>query len=139
MNSAKIVERKIVTTCYDHLGGILGELIFNFFLKEKLIEKSKVDNEYIISGKGWNELEIFGIDVKKLRSSKRKIVTICYDTYYGIYDQHIGAHLGAVLKDWFFELGWVVINEKKIVRLTKKGLHGLKALGVDTEIIMKQL
>ncbi len=133
------MERKIVTPCYDHLGGILGEALFTFLLKEKWVQKGRKDKDYNITEKGWNELEIFGIDVKKLRSTEKKIVTACTERHYGIYHEHTGAHLGAFITDLLFEWGWIVKKEENQLKVTKKGLRGLDALGIDTKNIIELL
>ena len=122
-------ERKIITSCYDHLGGILGEVLFNFLIREKWIQKD--EKEISITEKGWDELEILGIDVEKLHSTKRKMVTSCIERQYGIYHEHTGAYLGSLLTDWLIDSRWVVKKENGNLGLTKKGLHGLKSLGVD--------
>ncbi|MCJ7572362.1 MAG: hypothetical protein MUO82_10900, partial [Candidatus Thermoplasmatota archaeon] len=70
----QIYKRNIVESCYDHLSGILGEALFKFLLKEKCIENSS--GEYNITDKGWEELEIMGLDVDKLHNTKRKIVNV---------------------------------------------------------------
>ena len=79
MINKQISKRTFIDSCNDHLGGILGEALFKFVLKEKWIENS--DGEYNITNKGWEELEIIGLDVETLRNTKRKTVKICFETW----------------------------------------------------------
>jgi len=119
----------MVTSCNDHLSGILGESLLRFFLKEKLIRN--FDNEYIITEKGWEELEIIGIDVDKLRSTKRKIVNICIESNLGILYEHLGSSLGNLLMEQLIKLEWITKKNEKKYLLTKKGLTGLESMGVQ--------
>ena len=129
MNTNLCAERKIITSCYDHFGGVLGEVLFNFLIKEKWIQKD--EKEISITEKGWNELEILGIDVEKLQPPKTKVVTSCIERQYGIHHEHTGSYLGSLLADWLVDSGWIVKKGNDHLNLTKKGLHGLEALGVD--------
>jgi len=72
MINKQIYKRTFIDSCYNHIGGVLGEILFKFILKEKWIENS--NGEYYITDKGWEELEIIGLDVDTLRNAKRKTV-----------------------------------------------------------------
>src|SRR4030042_5520244 len=122
-------KRTIVESCYDHLGGILGEALFKFLLKEKWIENS--DGEYNITDKGWEELEIIGLEVDILRNTKRKIVNICLQSNYGIFHEHIGAQLGSLLMELMIDLNWLEKKDEKRFELTGTGIFGLESLGVE--------
>lgn len=128
MNRRLYERGKVVSSCYDHVGGLLGEALLRFFLKEELIKR--LDDDYVITDKGWDELELIGIDVNKLRSIKRKIVNICFESNHGILYEHIGSYLGALLMERMFELGWLKEKNEKRFELTEKGLIGLESLGV---------
>lgn len=130
--------RRIVNYCYDHLGGILGEAIFEFLIKEKWIQKNN-DNEYDITDKGWEELEILGVAVEKLNSKKRKIVNSCRERHHGIYHEHTGSHLGSLIADLLVENKWILKNGEDNPILTKKGLRGLHSLGVSTKNINEKI
>lgn len=127
------LEKKInVTFCNDHLSGLLGEAFLRFFLKENLIRI--FDNEYVITGKGWDELESIGINVDKLRLSKRKIVNICIENNKGNLYEHLGSNLGNLLMERMIELNWIKKKNEKIFLLTKEGLTGLESMGVKIKI-----
>ena len=118
-----------VIICKDHIGGLLGESILKFFLKEKLIFRDKND-EYKITDRGWEDLELIGIDIDELKFSKNKIVNICIERDNGILFEHIGSKLGSLIYKRFFELNWLKkIDDKKII-ITNKGVSGLSSLGV---------
>ena len=114
--------------CNGHIGGLLGEALLKYFLREELIKKTNGD--YIITEKGWEELEIIGIDIDKLRSNNKKIVNICSDSNYGIICEHMGSHLGALLMERMFELEWFKKRDRNIFELTLKGVTGLESLGI---------
>ena len=128
--SKRLFEKgKILTPCHDHIGGLLGEVLLRFFLKEHLIRI--FDNEYVVTDKGWDELEIIGVDVEKLRSTKRKIVNICFGGDHGILYEHLGSTLGSSLMELMIELNWIKKKGEKIILLTEKGLTGLESMGVE--------
>jgi len=132
----KYIEKgKIISSCNNHIGGLLGEAILKYFLKERLIKK--IDDEYEITDNGWEELEIIGIDVEKLRNYKRKIVNICIEINHGILYEHIGSYLGALLFERMFELGWFIKRNETKYELTDKGIAGLESLGICIKTITK--
>ena len=128
MNKKVEIRRKIITPCNDHIGGLIGEALLRYFLKAKLIKN--IDDEYIITDKGWEELELIGIDIEKLQSMNRKIVNICMESNHGILYEHIGSYLGAFLMNKMIELGWLIQKDKNSYELTDKGIIGLESLGV---------
>ena len=125
MNFEKFIN---ITSCNNHLGGLLGEALLRFFLKENLIKIN--GNDYTITQKGWDELEIIGIDVDKLRSANRTIVNICFESNHGILYEHLGSYLGNLLMERMIELNWIKKKTEKIFLLTEKGLNGLESMGV---------
>ena len=133
MNKVNLEKKINVTSCYDHLGGLLGEALLRFFLKENLIKI--FDNEYVITDRGWDELEIIGIDVNKLRSTKSRIVNICFESNHGILYEHLGSYLGDLLMERMIELDWIKKKNGKKFLLTEKGLTGLESMGVKIKTV----
>ena len=133
MNKVNFEKKINITSCYDHLGGLLGEALLRFFLKERLIRI--FDDEYIITDKGWDELEIIGVDVDKLRLTKRKIVNICFESKHGILYEHLGSYLGNLLMERMIELEWLQKKNGKRFLLTVKGLTGLESMGVKIKSV----
>lgn len=128
MNNNISDEESVVDLCYDHVGGWLGEAFLKFFLKEKWI--SKLDEEYILTDKGIDELELMGVDVKPLSTKNGKKVDICFEKKYGIIYEHVGHHLGALLMDLMLERNWLEKKPDNTFRLTSSGESGLRSLGV---------
>jgi len=128
MNNLNFEKIMNLTTCNGHLGGVLGEALLRFFLKEELIKMN--DKEYFITQKGWDELEIIGIDVDKLRSAKKKIVNICFESNHGILYEHVGAYLGNLLMERMIELNWIQKKNDKLYQLTEKGFAGFESMGI---------
>ena len=127
--SKKLFKREnVVTTCNNHISGLLGEALLRFFLKEKLIKKT--DDTYLITDSGWEELELIGIDVTSLKSKKGNILSICIESDHGILFEHIGSHLGALLIERMIELEWLEKYDGNRFQLTEKGEVGLESLGV---------
>ena len=123
-NYTKAIEVNIFN---DHISGLLGESILKFFLKEKLIDLN--ERFHNITLKGWETLEIIGINVNELRSNKN-IVDICVENKDGILFEHIGSRLGFLIKEKFFELNWLEYLHDKLI-LTEKGEDGLISLGIN--------
>jgi DNA-binding PadR family transcriptional regulator len=128
LNNKLFENGKIVVSCKNHIGGLLGETLLKYFLREDLIKKSK--NDYEITEKGWEELEIIGIDIDKIRLNDKKNVNICSDSNYGIIYEHIGSYLGALIMERLFELGWFKKKDESVLEITDKGILGLESLGI---------
>jgi len=118
-----------INICKNHLGGLLGEAILQFFLREKLIIRDHKDN-YNITEKGWEDLEIVGLDINQLKYSDNKIIKICMESVNGILFEHIGSKLGLLIYEKFIELEWLKKIDDNRLMLTNRGILGLKSLGV---------
>lgn len=118
-----------IDVCKEHIGGLLGEAILQFFLKEKLIMIDSND-EYKITDKGWEDLEMIGIDIDDLSHSNNKVVNICIERDNGILFEHIGSKLGSLIYKRFFELSWLIKDDDNKVILSKSGASGLTTLGI---------
>lgn len=66
-------ERMVAKSCYGHLGGKLGDLLFERMLEQKWFKlqegKSTV---YQITEKGYQELARLGVDISKLEKAAIK-------------------------------------------------------------------
>ena len=137
MNKNIYQKRFPVTICNDHIGGSLGESIFHFFLRESLLQQS--NNEYSISDKGWDELELIGVNINALQTSSRKKVSICVEKNFGIIYEHIGAHLGSLLLQRFLELAWIHQPSTAVYELSQDGLQGLQSMGVKIKPLISMV
>jgi predicted transcriptional regulator len=136
MSNINLEKKVIIKSCHDHLGGIFGESILRFFLKEGLIKMK--ENEYVITKKGWDELEIIGIDVDKLRLIKGRIVNICFESNHGILYEHLGAYLGNLFMERMIELNWIKKRDENFFELTEKGFTGLDSMGIKIKTIVSK-
>jgi predicted transcriptional regulator len=131
MGEKKSQERKMVSPCYDHLGGRLGKALFQFLVEQEWIKKSSEGRNYDITEKGWKELKTFGIDIYKLRSSRRKIISACIERSGENVYEHTGAYLGALLAERLFDFGWLAKKEEKDYEITEKGWEGIESLDIE--------
>lgn len=61
------VQRKTAKTCYEHLGGKLGELLMeHFVLKGWLVKQNSSNKNYFVSDKGVEGFSKIGIDLSKI-------------------------------------------------------------------------
>lgn len=68
-NELKVLSAKV---CYGHLGGTLGNRLFDRLVELKWFEQDKEnDRLYKITEKGKNELEKFGVDIYERRNKNR--------------------------------------------------------------------
>ena len=129
MSKKTFEKENIIRICRNHISGILGEALLKLFLKEELIKR--INDEYIITERGWDELELIGVDVNNLRLIKGKIVTVCIESDHGVLLEHIGSHLGKMIFDRMYEMGWLYLKDEKRYIITEKGENGLESLHVN--------
>src|SRR5271157_5374994 len=75
--------RRIAPVCYDHIGGVVGEELFNYLLSRKWLSANRRTGEVSITSLGWSELREFGIDPDCLHTTKRKSVNACAERHGG--------------------------------------------------------
>ena len=62
-------ERKQAKMCYEHIGGKLGQLLFELFVNNGWLEKvSAEDKNFYITKKGEAELTKLGIDLSQIKT-----------------------------------------------------------------------
>ena len=92
---SKVGPRKLAAVCYDHIGGALGESLY-----DALVRKTWVSAEgggLKVTPKGRRELAALGVPVEELDTGDRKQVNACVERHAGMFYAHIGSHLGSVL------------------------------------------
>jgi hypothetical protein len=117
----------VITSCNDHIGGIVGEIVLKYFLKQRLIEAH--DDDVFLTDKGKEELELMGIEQSLLCSPTS--VQICHEQDFGIVYEHLGGTLGRLFLHRLLELGWVLPRDEGSYVFTQKGLEGFTTLGID--------
>jgi hypothetical protein len=135
----KIKTRKKAVTCYDHLGGRLGELLFKLLIDKKWLTKDANSRSYHITDAGWKCFEELGIDTAKLKLSSRVPVSPCVERFSGQFYEHTGAHLGALLTARLVTLGWLIPKPEKEYEITEIGRQGLTDLGLILDHLEKPL
>ena len=120
--------KNIFNICNEHIGGLLGEAILHHFLKNKLIQLK--DDEYYLSEKGYEELELMGIDINNIILTSQKKIKICFEKHHGILYEHIGSFLGKLILEKMLELRWVNKINGNMIELTRNGRDGLQYIGI---------
>jgi hypothetical protein len=124
---SKVGPRKLAAVCYDHIGGALGESLY-----DALVRKTWVSAEgggLKVTPKGRRELAALGVPVEELDSGDRKIVNACVERHAGMFYAHIGSHLGSLLAAALVEQGWLERSGREF-HITPSGRRGLRKLGV---------
>jgi hypothetical protein len=125
-----LVERQAwVTGCYDHLSGMAGERI-----TERLLELGWITPEPAagITPQGWKGLSDLGLNLYPTIGSRRRAVAFCSDSVDDPTPDHLGGHLGALLRQHFLQIGWLRWEVGEMA-LTPEGEQVLEELGVRLE------
>ena len=124
---SKVGPRKLAAVCYDHIGGALGESLY-----DALVRKTWVSAEgggLKVTPKGRRELAALGVPVEELDTGDRKQVNACVERHAGMFYAHIGSHLGSLLAAALVEQGWLERSGREF-HITPSGRRGLRKLGV---------
>src|SRR6266704_1990727 len=114
--------------CYDHLAGRLSvDLTDSFVAREYVV----LDDEAAeITRAGIRFFTEFGIELPKLRSTRRRFCRLCLD--WTERRPHIAGSVGAALTKRCFDLGWTErMKHSHAVIVTTSGEHGfLETFGI---------
>jgi DNA-binding transcriptional ArsR family regulator len=131
--SSQLAALRIARTCYDHLAGRLGVVVFDAFVAHDALQEltvSSVPARRTHSGLGSVRLgqraesvmEQFGIDVREPLGA-----AACLDWTES--RPHLSGPLGAALCTRMLEQGWVLHRPNtRAVRVTEAGRAGLRAM-----------
>jgi DNA-binding PadR family transcriptional regulator len=65
------MEKKLAKPCYTHVGGTLGRLLLEQFVKKGWIKKNKPSDKYFfITEKGEKEFTKLGVDLSEVKAEK---------------------------------------------------------------------
>lgn len=121
-----------VAACYGHVAGVLAERLCQWLLDHGWIVIERRNgltlNEHL-TPEGLAGLAAWGVDVARLEGSRRKPLAICYERSQGLRHEHVGAHLGTLLREWMISQGLIEQGPGGL-RLTETGREGLIAAGV---------
>ncbi|MFC4020126.1 ArsR/SmtB family transcription factor [Micromonospora sp. GCM10011542] len=109
-------------TCYDHLAGRLGVLMYDALLADGRLDRS---NGLTLTPDGWDWAAGLGVPVTELRAARRPVVRDCLDWIER--RPHLAGALGAALCRRFTEMGWTTRGASRAIRLTPTGRPALAA------------
>lgn len=114
-------------TCYDHLAGRLGVLLYDALLARGVLDRT---GGLALTPAGTSWLADLGVPVEPLRAARRPLVRDCLD--WTERRPHLAGALGAALCARLLDLGWTAPGTGRSVRLTPTGRHALaEALALD--------
>ena len=128
---SKVGPRKLAAVCYDHIGGALGESLYDALVRKTWV--SADGGGLKVTPKGRRELAALGVPVEELDSGDRKQVNACVERHAGMFYAHIGSHLGSLLAAALVEQGWLERSGREF-HITHSGRRGLRKLGVRMTI-----
>ena len=132
MSNRLLKQRPEVAGCYGHLKGVLAEHLSLWLIEHAWLEVERVGERPLsvhLTPLGWSGLQRWGVDVARLEKSQRIPVTLCSERHRGREHEHIGAHLGTLLREWLEQQELIEPHEGGM-RLTEKGRQGLIDAGV---------
>ena len=110
-------------SCYDHIAGSIGVALADSFLEKDWLVAS--DKDYIITKKGEQEFENFGIDLVFVKKQRRHFARQCLD--WTERRHHVGGALGAAIMSNLLERKWLKKDESsRVLYLTNIGIKGLE-------------
>jgi hypothetical protein len=124
---SKVGPRKLAAVCYDHIGGALGESLYDALVRKAWLEAH--NGGLRVTVKGRRELVALGVPMDLLDSGGRKPVNACVERHAGMFYAHIGSHLGALLAAALVEQGWLERSGREF-HITASGRRGFRKLGV---------
>ena len=115
--------------CYDHLAGRLSvDLTDSFVAREYVVLDVEAAE---ITRAGIRFFTEFGIELPKLRSTRRRFCRLCLD--WTERRPHIAGSVGAAITKRYFDLGWMERMKRShaviVTPLGRRGFH--KTFGID--------
>lgn len=110
-------------TCYDHLAGELGVLMFDCMEQRRLLRS--VGGELKLTEPGKRFCRDIGINAQALAQGSRALCRACLD--WSARRHHLAGALGAALLDRCFERGWARrARGSRVVNFTAAGERSLR-------------
>jgi hypothetical protein len=103
-------------------------------LTERLLELGWLSPEPApgVTPLGWSGFAELGLNLTPITTSRRKPVAFCTEIRGGQHHEHLGGHLGALVRQHFAAQGWLEHIDGAFV-LTPGGEQALSRLGVNLE------
>jgi DNA-binding transcriptional ArsR family regulator len=112
-------------SCYDHLAGEMGVLVYETLVRNGVLEMSKETLRLTEKGVGW--FARIGVDTTAVAQQRRSFCRPCMD--WSERRHHLAGSLGAAMLAQFFELGWVArSNKSRAIRITPLGEHKFQVI-----------
>jgi len=115
-------------TCYDHLAGRAGVELLDALLRKGFLNGTGTgpSASYEVTADGEEKLAAFGVDVARLRRSRRRFAGACLD--WTQRQPHLNGALGAAVTGRLMQLGWIERgSSKRAIQVTECGRDGLAA------------
>ena len=111
-------------TCYDHLAGDLGVLVYDSLVHRGLLDAG--DGRVRLTTRGERFVADLGVDVASLRRRRRPLCLACLD--WTVRRHHLAGALGAALLSRFLELGWARrVRGSRVLSVPATGERALRA------------
>lgn len=117
-------------TCYDHLAGRLGVLLFDRMVATGCILPAGSTDDFVVSAEGRRLFAQLGIDIDALAGEsgrRRRFARACLD--WSERSPHLAGALGAALAERCFQRGWLQRRrDSRAVTLTPTGAEALAGI-----------
>jgi len=118
-------------TCYDHIAGLLGVLLYDRFVVLGWLSPASPSNACDVTAAGRAGFEALGIDLALVRASRRRFAFACLD--WSERRPHLAGALGAAVLRIALRRKWVAQDlDTRMLRITSRGRRELLSrLGVE--------
>ena len=111
-------------SCYDHLAGEMGVLVYEALLRERVLENPQAP---WLTEKGIRWFARIGVDTAALTQRRRSFCRPCMD--WSARRHHLAGSLGTAMLSRFCELGWLSrSNQSRAIRITQLGERKFEAI-----------
>jgi DNA-binding transcriptional ArsR family regulator len=112
-------------SCYDHLAGELGVLVYESLLRDRVLENPTQALRLTEKGIGW--FAHIGVDTGAVARQRRSFCRPCMD--WSERRHHLAGSLGTAMLSRFCDLGWVSrSNKSRAIRVTPLGERRFQAI-----------
>src|SRR5262245_1031064 len=114
-------------TCYDHLAGTLGVQLHDRLVALKWLRiTNRGGAAYDLTESGAKELALLGVDLDRIRTSRRRFAFACLD--WSERRPHLGGALGAALLEIALKRRWIERDlDSRALAVTPVGRRELRA------------
>lgn len=108
--------------CYDHLAGERGVELLDCLKRQGVVAGER---DLVLTDRGRQFFETFGIDVARLEKGRRPLCRSCLD--WSERRSHLGGALGAAILSRLIERRWVRRGDGRVLTFTPDGLREFAA------------